>query len=140
MAKIQGLAVPFLSESGDLGGFTEHFELDSVELADDVILLYQHEEPKLMGRTSSGTLRLDLRSDGLYFDADLPNDYLGESATELIRRGDLKGCSFIIRVKDSDLDYLSDPMRRTVKKAIVREISIVSRPSYPQTWVEVVND
>jgi len=138
MAKIQGLAVPYLSDSEDMGGFIESFELGAIELADDVRLLYQHEFTELLGRTSSGTLEIELRADGVYFSADLPNEFRGESVAELVGRGDLRGCSFAMRVLEQNWDYSADPFRRTIRRAVIGEISIVCSPAYPATWVEVV--
>lgn len=60
----------------------------------DVRALFNHNPDYLLGRQSSGTLRLGTDSEGLEFEVDLPNTQWGRDVQELAERGDLTGASF----------------------------------------------
>ena len=60
---------------------------------DDVVALRDHDPSLLLGRTSSGTLRLAVDDDGLAFEVDLPDTVNGRDVRELVGRGDLAGAS-----------------------------------------------
>lgn len=68
----------------------------------DVVCLVNHEQDKLLGRTTSGTLQLGEDSKGLSFRCSLPNTQLGRDTHELVQRGDLNGCSFSFSLGPED--------------------------------------
>src|SRR5262249_1804476 len=51
-------------------------------LAGDVVALYNHNRDAVLGRTSSGTLRLNEDAKGLSFEIDLPDTALGRDLAE----------------------------------------------------------
>lgn len=91
--------VPYHTRSCDLGGFTEIIEPSafSKTLKDknNVVLLYNHDDSKVLGSTRSGTLKLESRDDGLYFSC-LVNEEVGfaRDAYSIINRGDCNTISF----------------------------------------------
>lgn len=96
------------------------------------------EEGAMLGRVSSGTLRLSETSDGVQFEVDLPGDFVGERVAGLIRRGDITGASFVFSHIKDDWEFL--PLTRTALRRIrsigrVYEIGPVARPAYAQTHV-----
>lgn len=131
--KIEGLAIPYGSKSRNLGGFYEVVLPDSITLADDVQLLFQHDKKELLGRTSSGTLQTELKSDGLHFSAHLPESR-GDIA-ELIRRADLSKCSFGFECLSDDWEVTEGEPLRYLESIIVSEITICVSPAYEQTSV-----
>ena len=77
--------------------------MDCLSRGPDCRLLQNHDANNLLARTKSGTLRLYDKDDGLLFWGDmLESDFLTDSVTSRILRGDLSGCSFSFTVlKDS---------------------------------------
>ncbi|MBP5172787.1 MAG: HK97 family phage prohead protease [Bacteroidales bacterium] len=106
------------------------------------VLNFNHDDNILLGRTSSGTLSLDVDEKGLRFEADLPNTTHANDILELIRRGDIEGCSFAFVVRESAWEWLSDEdpaqldLRKIVKISDVFDVSVVTHPAYEQTSVD----
>jgi HK97 family phage prohead protease len=67
---------------------------NAVKSGQDVTMLVQHDNNKLLGRTSSGTLNLKDDDKGLQFRCEMPDTQLGHDTHEMIKRGDLNACSF----------------------------------------------
>jgi HK97 family phage prohead protease len=141
---MSGIAARYNVRSLDLGGFTEvlapgAFTRTLTDPASDVCCLYGHNLGNgLLGRTTSGTLRLRSTDDGLAFDCDLPNTTLGNDTAESISRGDVTGMSFGFMVVNDDWATASDGTTvRTVKDLDLMEISAVPFPAYPSTSVQM---
>lgn len=133
---VSGYAIKYGKPSLDLGGFIEYVERgalnDSLE-KNDILALYDHKTGNILGRTSSGTLKLENRDEGLYFRLSLPNTSLGRDIYESVQRGDLKGMSFGFRVPKGGTRW--EGQKRYLKNIDMHEISIVSMPAYPDTEV-----
>jgi HK97 family phage prohead protease len=101
-------------------------------LKDDVVALVDHDSSKLLGRAASGTLRLSTDDHGLRFEVDLPDTSLGRDVRELVRRGDLAGCSFSAAVGQVDrVD--GGVVHRSFARLV--DVSVVTFPAYPETSV-----
>lgn len=141
--KIRGVASVFNSESRDLGGFTEvidrHAFDDVLESNPDVTCLWNHNSDDLLGRTSSGTLRLWTEDDGLHYEVDPPNTTLGNDMRELLKRGDVNGSSFAFTVDDEDQtweDRDDGSTLRTIKKVSgLFDCSLVTVGAYDEASV-----
>lgn len=136
---VEGYAVKFGTPSEDMG-FIETIEkgaFDNVDLS-DVRLFLEHDEQKLLARSKSNTLQLNVDDVGLHFRALLPNTTLGNDTMEMIRRGDLSNCSFGFTVGDASWSKQNGVHLRSINK-IKRmfEISLVSIPAYSDTDVAV---
>src|SRR5690242_9418372 len=59
----------------------------------DVVMTLNHDANQVLGRTTSGTLKLHADERGLAFDCLLPNTSYAQDAYESVKRGDLNGCS-----------------------------------------------
>lgn len=138
-AVIRGYAALFGSDSHDLGGFVERImpgAFDEVmKRGTDVVALYNHEQMFLLGRESSGTLRLAIDERGLRYEIDAPESRA--DVVESIERGDVRGSSFAFRVKG-----VGEKWSRTQDGRQLREITSfdglfdvgpVMRPAYPAT-------
>jgi len=105
--KIYGLAAVYEQKAVVAGAFEEKIArgafVDCLSRGPDCRLLQNHDANNLLARTKSGTLRLYDKDDGLLFWGDmLESDFLTDSVTSRILRGDLSGCSFSFTVtKDS---------------------------------------
>jgi HK97 family phage prohead protease len=137
-----GRAVPYDELSVPIFGFREKFDPgafgDRVKPGgDDVRCLAHHDSRDVLGRVSAGTLRLDDRSDGLYFECDLPDTTYGRDIDASITRGDIDGMSFGFRAIDDKWEENEDGVLiRTVKEASLAEVSPVTWPAYPTSVVE----
>lgn len=137
---VEGKAVTFNSETclyGDVFETIAPNAFDGVNLS-DVRALYGHEHNSLLGRTKSGTLALDVRADGLYFELQLPNTTLGRDVYEMVQRGDLSECSFGFTVEEETWREDNSGYHRTIDKiGELFEISLVPFPAYSDTNVSV---
>lgn len=137
---VEGYALKFNKESRNLGGFVETISPEALQDVDltDVRCFLDHDSSKLLGRTSSGTLTLDIDEVGLHFRCVLPNTSTGRDAMELVKRGDLNQCSFGFTVDKDTWTKGKDIMTRTINKiGSLLEISLVSIPAYDDTDVRV---
>lgn len=145
----RGYAARYQSLSVDLGGFREvllpgAFDkvLNRQRSKADVVFLFNHSADHLLGRTSSGTLRLASDEKGLRFENDPPDTQLSRDLQTLVRRGDLAGCSFAFTVDPASGEAWSQDERgqtiRTIREVSgLYDCSLVTTPAYPSTTVAV---
>ena len=132
-----GYAATFNSLSQNLGGFVERVApatFRSTLQQADVRALFNHEADHLLGRTSTGTLRLSEDDHGLRYEVDLPNTTLGRDVAELLRRGDISGSSFGFRTISDEWTESDDgyPLR-TLTEVALRDVGPVVFPAYTST-------
>lgn len=96
----------------------------------DVRAYFDHDKGRILGRASSGTLRLREDATGLAVEIDLPDTTDGRDVRELITRGDVSGMSFGFVVTREAWDFSALLPRRTVQVVDLIEVSIVSAPAY----------
>jgi HK97 family phage prohead protease len=99
----------------------------------DVRALVDHDHGRVIGRTSSGTLRLSDNMDGLQVEIDLPDTTDGRDLGVLLERGDISGMSFAFVPVIEEWDESGEVPLRTIKKADIFEVSAVAFPAYPDT-------
>lgn len=101
---------------------------------EDVRFLLNHNPDNLLGRTRSGTLRLDVDREGLAVDDDLPGTTLGHDVRILVKRGDLTGFSFGYApdVKSDTYRRAPDGRQITTRNNFIRVVdaSLVTYPAY----------
>lgn len=135
--KIVGNGAVFNSRSENLGGFREIImpgAFDEV-LNDDVRATFNHDPNFILGRSSSGTLRIATNEQGLGYEIDAP-------ATQTIRdlvlspmaRGDIKESSFGFRVASDGDEWLQDDegliVRKIYRMSKLFDIGPVVFPAY----------
>jgi hypothetical protein len=101
----------------------------------DILGLANHENEKLLGRTSNRTLRVTETNKGLAVEIDMPDTSYARDLIELVKRGDIKGLSFGFRVRQNGQKFTKDSgvTIRELHDVDLREVSIVSQPAYPET-------
>lgn len=105
----------------------------------DVVGLWSHDPAKVLGSTKSGSLRIENTKDELRFELDIPNTSAGNDAWELIKRGDVDGVSFGMKVTKnkwtSEMRGNKKVYKRSILSAELYEISPVAFPAYPANEV-----
>ena len=99
----------------------------------DVFGKYNHTH--VIGRTSSGTMRLMVDDRGLRYEIDPPKS--AEAVVELISRGDVRGSSFAFRTRAADEAWNRDDkgrmIRRIKKFSFLGDAGPVDTPAYLAT-------
>ena len=142
---VSGYAIRFMEESVDLGGFIERIHPEAISIDQirnsDIFALFNHEDGMVLGRTGAGTLKLDLREDGLYYEINVPNTVAGNELLEHITRGEMYGTSFAFSLpSDGSGEVWSKGEDGNIYRDITNiefifEISPVFTPAYPTTTV-----
>lgn len=136
--KVSGYAAVFGQEA-DIGGyFREVIEKGAFTDAigrDDVVFLINHDGLPL-ARTRSGTLKLEQDDKGLLIETTLDADDPDvKSIVGKMKRGDLDKMSFAFLPEIEEWDDTQDPPLRTVKRAELFDVSIVTNPAYEGTEI-----
>jgi HK97 family phage prohead protease len=121
----------------DRGIFVEQVEPQVFQRAlsrnDDVKLLFNHQEDRLLGSQKQGNLSLYEDAIGLYAECNVSDQEVIEKA----RNGELRGWSFGFIKRDDQWDTTVDPQRRFLKDLDLLEVSILSVvPAYTAMSIE----
>lgn len=105
--------------------------------ATDVRAVINHNETLLLGRQSSGTLRLDVDDEGLAFEVDLPDTSYARDLRELIERGDITGASFKFIPGADDWSRTPGGLQMRTHTSIDQliDVSVVTYPAYDTAGV-----
>jgi uncharacterized protein len=138
--RVSGYAAVF-GQPADIGGmFREVIERGAFTDAigrDDVVFLVNHEGLPL-ARTRSGTLTLTEDEMGLRMETALdPEDPDVKAIVGKMKRGDLDKMSFAFfaDLADQEWDESGDMPLRTIKRASLYDVSIVTTPAYDGTSI-----
>lgn len=144
--KIRGIAPPWESLSVDLGGFRERFlptAFDKIlsKKRIDVPLLYNHDDSRLLARTTNQSLRIAKGDKGLEYEADPAPTATAAEVVQLIRSKMLFGSSFAFTVNPKGEQWSEDergnPIRTISEASGLFDVSVVTRPAYPSSSVGV---
>jgi HK97 family phage prohead protease len=138
--KIAGYAAVFNMRSDLLGGYFVEIiapgAFDEV-LTQDTRGLFNHDPNYLLGRTTSGTLRLTTDARGLAYEIDTPDTLtIRDLVVAPIARGDMSGSSFAMRVAPGGDTWHEEDgvvIRTIYKVAELRDVGPVSFPAYPDS-------
>lgn len=139
--KLIGYAAVFNSPSKDLGRFVEVIEpgafTRTLKDSPDVLALIDHDSSKVLGRTTAGTLRLEVDSHGLRVEIDPPDTTAARDLIESVKRGDVTGMSFAFRVskRGERWDHSATVAKRHLLDVDLREVSVVTFPAYADTSI-----
>ena len=107
-----------------------------------------HDRQLILARSKngSGTLSYTVDDQGVAFEFEAPNTVDGDKALELVRRGDLAGCSFAFSTHYWDEAFVTRTVEvrdgrayitYTVKAVTgVYDMTLAADPAYPDTSVE----
>lgn len=102
---------------------------------DDARALLNHNPNLLLGRASSGTLRLSVDSVGLRYEIEPPGAQYATDAIESIKRGDLSGSSFAFNAKTIEMRSEESRDIRILKDVELFDVGPVTYPAYEGTSV-----
>lgn len=143
--KIEGKAIAFNSISRDLGGFREQIIPEAINEdvinSSDIFFLLNHSNNRgILARQKNGfgSLKTDIRDDGVYFSFEAPQTSLGDELLEYLRRGDITQCSFAFTVKDDKWERQADNsyVRTILRFDKIFDMSAVFKPAYDATEVK----
>lgn len=147
---IEGYAIVFGVESVLLvdywDAYREIIEPGAVTAEDlkgfDIKMTMYHNREKILARSNKGegTLNLSVDEVGVKYSFEAPNTPDGDTALELVRRGDLSGSSFMywtdesnnVRYEKKDDGTL---LRHVHKVSQIYDMTIAADPAYTQTNV-----
>ena len=131
---LSGIAVPYRTLSHTLHDrarpYRERFERGAISHHDHTVMIYGHDMSGVpLGRVGSGTLRFQETDAGLAFEVDLPesrSDILEAASRRPRRVGVYRFC--VIRGRMAEPNK---PAIRTVRSAVLHELSVVQAGAYP---------
>ena len=138
--KVTGYAALFNSDA-DLGEFRERIApgafRSSLAANRNIRALYNHDSGAVLGTTQGNTLELREDAKGLAFSLELPNTTVGNDVAELVRRGDVSGCSFGFWVNQGGdrWEIRSGVSVRTLLDVNLAEITLTADPAYTDTEI-----
>ena len=153
---IEGYAIVFDVESrvlGDIDGLPYYREIiepgaiSEERLKEmDIKMTMYHNREKILARSTNGegTLKLSVDEIGVKYSFDAPNTVDGDTALELVKRGDLFGSSFIFWVGMQDFtrergkDGIYIHRVKNIRK--IDDMTIAADPAYEQTTVAARED
>lgn len=122
----------------------------TMELLDacDIKMTMFHDRQLILARSKngSGTLSYGVDEKGVYFEFDAPHTADGDKALELVRRGDIAGCSFMFSTHYYDNAFVSRSVKKVNGKTEVTntvnvitgvyDFTLAADPAYPDTSCE----
>lgn len=115
----------------------------------DIKFTMFHDRQLILARSKNGagTLTYGVDDKGVYFEFDAPNTVDGDKALELVRRGDILGCSFMFTTYYYDSAYVARDVQRVDGKTIITytvnvitgiyDFTLAADPAYPDTNCEL---
>lgn len=150
--RIVGYAIVFGQRSQIMSDWSNRFEEIIMPEAvnqnlierSDIKALMEHNRERLLARSNKGqgTLTLTIDEVGLRYEFDAPNTVDGDTALELVRRGDISGSSFAFSSRGADsVEKEWDDERKLWTYKVRRidalyDVTLTSDPAYTQTSVE----
>jgi HK97 family phage prohead protease len=139
---IQGYAALF-DVSTEIGGwFTESIRQGAfaraIKEGDDCRCLFNHNPDYLLGRTKSGTLRLNEDPKGLWIENIMPDTQMGRDVMKSIERGDVTGQSFAFVITKQEWRFATEKGQldhREIVEVQLYDVGPVVYPAYEQTSI-----
>ena len=114
----------------------------------DIKMTMFHDRQLILARSKegAGTLSYTVDDKGVAFEFDAPNTIDGDKALELVRRGDITGCSFMFTTHYYDDAYVTRSVERKDGKTLITytvnavtgiyDFTLAADPAYPDTSCE----
>lgn len=114
----------------------------------DIKMTMFHDRQLILARSKNGegTLKYGIDDKGVYFEFEAPNTVDGDKALELVRRGDIAGCSFAFTTYYYDDAFVERSVARVDGRSIITntvkmmtgiyDFTLAADPAYPDTHCE----
>lgn len=115
----------------------------------DIKFTMFHDRQLILARSNKGegTLSYEVDERGVKFAFEAPETVDGDKALELVRRGDISGCSFAFTTRYYDTDFVEREVNVSADgyKSIIYRVKVITAvydftlaadPAYPDTTVE----
>lgn len=114
----------------------------------DIKMTMFHDRQLILARSRNGqgTLSYNVDEKGVSFSFEAPNTADGDKALELVKRGDISGCSFMFSTHYYDPQYVSKEVKRENGKTVtvyrvnvmtgIFDFTLAADPAYPDTNCE----
>lgn len=133
---ISGMGVVYNSPSEKLPWVETYAEgCFSNLMEEDVLANVDHDNSRILGRSRNGTVRMEKRANGIYFEIEPPDTTYARDVIARIKRGDVAGLSAGFLVHDDEWLFENETTRRIIKRATLLEIAVATIPAYPDTNV-----
>ena len=142
---IRGMAVVYNRLSVDMGGFRERIMPGAFDAVlnrqrgrQDLVSYFNHDANIMLGRESSGTLKVWSDERGVWFEVTPPATRA--DILELVARKDVKGASFTFSLEKGGEAFVTDESGRAIREvraARIYELGPVVQPAYPATTAAV---
>lgn len=116
----------------------------------DIKMTMFHDRQLILARSNKGegSLSYSVDDKGVRFEFEVPNTCDGDKAFELVKRGDLCGCSFMFSTYYGDKDYVVVEVKRKNGRECVTntvmaftgiyDFTLAADPAYPDTSCETI--
>lgn len=112
----------------------ERGAFDNCDISDVVFDKGHKMEDALLARSLNGTLTLEVDDIGLKFTAEIADTQTGRDTYELIRRGDITGCSFAAEIAEDSYDR-DNHLRKIIRFKKLYDVAAVTFPAYAGTEI-----
>lgn len=109
----------------------------TLKAKDDVRGLFNHDPSLILGRTTAGTVDLEVDKRGLRYSIELGSTTVAEDVIKHIRRGDVSGSSFGFEVTDVEHRMEDKVDIREITGVKLFDVGPVTYPAYEGTDVNV---
>lgn len=153
---IEGYAILFNTRSAPLWEDDEEVAYEEIapvsrEFLDqcDIKMTMFHDRKLILARSrnGAGSMSYDVDEKGVKFSFEAPSTVDGDKALELVKRGDISGCSFMFTTHYWDPAYVTKTVtRENGKTTILYRVNVITNildftlaadPAYPDTSCEV---
>ena len=135
-----GYAMKFDVDSQDIG-WIERIEKGAITedtiMNSDIFARFNHNEDTVLARSryGEGSLAIELRDDGLYYEFEVPHTAIGDELLEHIKRGEIQHSSFAFSLPSDGTGQRfyrdGEQLRRNITKIDkLYDISPVYEPAY----------
>lgn len=114
----------------------------------DIKMTMFHDRQLILARSNmgEGTLKYSVDDEGVSFEFEAPKTADGDKALELVRRGDIAGCSFAFTTHYYDESFVKPEIEKRDGKTIITyhvnvitgvyDFTLAADPAYPDTTCE----
>jgi hypothetical protein len=123
-------------------GAVERIAPGAFDTGDDVRALFNHNPDIVLGRNTSGTMRLSVDDVGLRYEIDAPANAVAASVIESIQRGDVDGSSFGFRVNTDGAEWRTEGALevRWLRSVTTYDVGPVTYPAYKSATSQARSD